>query len=107
MPIIRINSELIPWVFGALFVAGFGYNLLVGWLESRGYHEGYTAILVVAGVGVTLLAVSLLSIGVAELMLGAFACSGFWMVIGSMWRHAKTREKSQKAKIDEATRLAE
>lgn len=105
--IIRIDSGDVSVVIGALFVAGFFYNLLVAWLERKHYDEGYTAILVIGGVAITLVGIGLLSIEVAGLMFGAFSASGFWMVIGSMWRHARKRERAQQAIIDEAKRLAE
>lgn len=104
---IRIESGAFTAVIGALFVFGFLYNLLVGWLQSRGYDEGYTALLVVAGVAVTLLGLAFISIEIAITAFLTFAASGFWMVVGSMWRYVKRREASQKAIRDEATRLAE
>lgn len=104
---IRIESGAIAAVFGMLLAFGFLYNLFTSWVMSKHYDEGYTALLVVGGVGATLLIVSLLSSELALLMFGAFAMSGFWMVIGSIWRHVKAREKSQKAIRDEAARLAE
>lgn len=107
MLIIRIDSGAIPAVFGLLFAFGFAYNLFVAWLERRGYDEGYTALLVVGGVGITLLGIGLLSMEGAGLMLGAFAASGFWMVIGSIWRHMRRRERARKEILDEAARLAE
>lgn len=105
--IIRIDYDSIPAMLGALFVFGFGYNLLVDFVKRRRYDEGYTALLVVAGVLITVLGIGLLSIECAALVLGAFSCSGFWMVLGSMWRHARKRERSQQAIINEAKRLAE
>lgn len=44
---------LIPVGIG-LLVFGVIYNLVVGWMERNGYDEGYTAIMVVVGVLVTL-----------------------------------------------------
>jgi predicted permease len=105
--IIRIDSGAIPAVFWLLFVAGFFYNLFTAWVLRRHYDEGYTALLVCGGVGMTLLGICLLNSEVSELMLFAFAASGFWMVIGSVWRHMRARERSQQAIKDEAARLAE
>jgi predicted tellurium resistance membrane protein TerC len=80
---------------GGLFVFGFLYNLLIGWLERRGYDEGYTALLVVIGVAVTLVAYSFMDVVPAIEMALAFAASGFWMVIGSWWRHVQARRRAQ------------
>lgn len=82
-------------VYGALFLFGFLYNLIVAYLERRGYDEGYVSLLVVAGVAVTLGGVALLDWRAAALTLGAFACSGFWMVVGSWWRHVRARRRAQ------------
>lgn len=82
-------------VYGALILFGFLYNLVVSWLERRGYDEGYTALLVVAGVAVTLGGVAFIDERAAGLTLGAFACSGGWMVLGSWWRHVRARRRAQ------------
>lgn len=107
MLIIRIDSGVIAPVFGALFIAGFFYNLFTHWIQRKGYDEGYTALLVVGGVGMTLVGIALLSREAALIVLGAFSASGFWMVMGSIWRYAQRRERSQQAIIDEAKKLAE
>lgn len=86
---------LIGVAFGALFVFGAGYNWLVGALERRGYDEGFTALLVVGGVLVTLIGVAVIDWRAALLTLGAFGASGFWMVIGSWWRFVTSRERGQ------------
>jgi len=82
-------------------VLGGLYNALVGWLERRGYDEGYTAILVVVGVMITLAGIVVLDWGAAMLVLGAFASSGFWMVMGSWWRHVRARRAGQEAQREE------
>jgi hypothetical protein len=81
----------------ALFGFGFVYNWLVGWLEKKGYEEGYLAWLVAGGVAVTLIGVAVVDVRAAALALGAFVCSGFWMVWGSWWRHVKRRAAGQAA----------
>jgi len=83
-------------VYGFLFLFGFLYNRLVEWLERNNYDEGYTAFLVVGGVAVTLAGLALLNWQAALVALGAFACSGFWMVIGSCQRHVLARRAAQK-----------
>ena len=82
-------------VFGLLFVFGFLYNLAVDWFERRGYDEGYTSILVVFGVLVTLAGVAVIDSNAATLCLAAFCASGSWMVIGGWWRHVRIRENGQ------------
>lgn len=85
----------IGMVYGALFVFGALYNALVSWMERRGYEEGYVALLVVVGVLATLAGVAALDVWAALLALGAFAASGFWMVVGSWWRHVQARRRAQ------------
>jgi len=80
-----------------LFAFGFLYNRIVDWMEKNGYDEGYTAFLVVVGTLVTLGGVALVDWRAAALALGAFACSGFWMVVGSWWRHVQARRRGQQA----------
>ena len=90
----------------ALFLLAFGvaYNALVTWLERRGYAEGYTSLLVVGGVGVTLLAIAVVDGQAALLVFLAFSCSGLPMVIGSWWRHVRSREHGQAAQRREVLR---
>lgn len=107
MLIIRIDSGAIAAVFGMLFVSGFLYNLITAWIINKHYSEGFTWLLVVGGVSLTIAGIALLSIEAAAVMLGAFAASGFWMVLGSIWRYMRRREAAQQAIKDEATRLAE
>jgi predicted tellurium resistance membrane protein TerC len=95
MSLLGMNSVTIWHIMGFLFVFGFLYNLLIGWLERRGYDEGYTALLVVVGVAVTLIAYSFMDIVPTIEMALAFAASGFWMVIGSWWRHVQARKHAQ------------
>jgi hypothetical protein len=87
---------LLPVMAALLFLFGFGYDRLVGWMERNGYDEGYTAILVVVGTLVTLGGVALVDWQAAVLALGAFAFSGFWMCVGSWWRHVQKRKHGQK-----------
>lgn len=84
-------------VYGVLFALGFFYNWAVSWLQRRGYAEGYTSLLVVGGTLLTLAGVAVLDWMAALLTLGAFAASGFWMVVGSWARHAQARQNGQNA----------
>ena len=88
------------WLFGLvlalLFIFGYGYNWLVGWLERNGYESGYTALLVVGGTAITLLGVvPLIGIKHTLVVLAAFAASGFWMVVGSWQRHRDAELRDQ------------
>jgi len=46
-------------------------------------------------VAVTLVAYSFMDVVPAIEMALAFAASGFWMVIGSWWRHVQARRRAQ------------
>ena len=91
------DSGLIWATIGGMFVFGFVYNLLVCWLERHNYDEGYTSLLVVGGVGVTLGGMALIDWRAALLGLGLFAASGFWMVVGSVARYVRRRQRAQEA----------
>jgi hypothetical protein len=82
-------------VYLVLFGFGLAYNACVGWIERHGYDEGYTAWLVIVGVLVTLAGVAVLDWGAALVTLGAFGASGFWMTVGSWWRHVRRRRRAQ------------
>ena len=98
------NWDLIGAIYLGLLLFGIGYNHLTAWLERNGYSEGYTAYLVVGGVGVTVAATSLLSMQWALVTAGAFAASGLPMVLGSMWRYMQRRREAREAIIEEARR---
>lgn len=86
---------LIGLVFGGLFVFGFVYDRLIAWCEGEGYAEGYLAMLVAFGTLITLLGVAVIDWRAALLALGAFCASGFWMIVGSWWRHVQARRRAQ------------
>lgn len=76
----------------ALLAFGAAYNALVMWAGRRGYTDGYTWLLVVIGVAVTILAAGF-TIGwttVAVLFL-YFAASGLPMAAGDIARHVRAR----------------
>lgn len=77
---------------GALAAFGLAYNYVVGWLDRRGYSEGYTAILVALGTLGTLAAAWPL-IGARRLgqVLALFTASGAPMIAGSIARYARAR----------------
>jgi Kef-type K+ transport system membrane component KefB len=84
------------WILAAgfgLILFGIGYNSLVAELERRKLSEGYSAILVAGGVIVTLAVVAAFDWIGALLALGAFACSGMPMIVGSIARHVTAKEQ--------------
>lgn len=82
--------------FGAIVLAcafGLLYNQFVNWCEQRGYSDGYTGLLVVLGVLVTLaLAVPFVGLAVVLVVFTLFCCTGAPMVAGDVWRAIKRRE---------------
>lgn len=82
------DFSLILPVFLALFVFGLGFNWLTAWLHRSGHSDGYTWLLVVIGVGVTLLAAGPVIGWEAVLILFLlFVASGLPMAAGDIWRH--------------------
>ena len=89
-------------VAGVLVVFGFSYDAWVAKQEESGAAEGFTSLLVALGVVVTLLMLAVLdllwpTINAGVLGVAAFVCSGTPMIIGSMTRYARLREKARKA----------
>jgi len=82
--------------WGAIGVMlGFGilYNELIARLQRHGYDQGYTAILVITGTAITLLAaVPVIGIRAALYVAGLFAASGAPMTIGSIQRYVTARQ---------------
>jgi len=79
-----------------LFAFGVAYNWLVIQLNRRGYDDGYTWLLVVVGVGVTVLAAGFTIGWLAVLVLLVyFAASGLPMALGNIYRHVKARRAEQ------------
>ena len=86
-----------------LLLFGIGYNFLVDWLEKHGFEEGYTAILVVGGVLVTLLAsIPMIGVQMFLTMLICFSASGVPMVWGSWQRYCKRRKQERELARQEA-----
>lgn len=87
-----INLGAITATAVALLAFGVAYNWLVGQLGRRGYDDGYTWLLVVGGVAVTVLAAGMTIGWTAVALLGVyFAASGLPMALGDIWRHVKAR----------------
>lgn len=91
---------------GALFVFGLAYAALINWLRHKGYSEGYTAILVVGGVTITLSLSTILHqpepLATLFLQFICFAASGLPMTINDIHRYAAARSADQRS-IQEAT----
>lgn len=89
-------------VYSVLVLFGVGYNLLVAWVEERGYIRGYVALFVAGGVLITLVGVALITPIGALITLGAFVASGTPMILGSIWRYIKDRERELDSLRNEA-----
>ena len=87
-----LDWKLIGSVLFGLFMYGCAYNAFVGSLEGR--KDGYLAMLVAAGVGITLIGVAIISWQAAVLVLACFAASGIPMIIGEISRTIQKRERA-------------
>jgi len=84
-------------VMGGLLLFGIGYNAFVEWLERGGRDRGFTSLLVVAGVTVTLFG-ALIVIGwwSTLVLILCFLASGTPMIVGSLARYARERMEAEK-----------
>lgn len=94
------DGLLMGVVMVALLLFGVLFNQLVQWLGRR--HAGYTSLLVVVGVLITLIGVAVIDWRAAVLSLGGFAASGLPMVVGDIWRAIVAREAALKTQRDQA-----
>ena len=90
----------------ALFAFGIVYNWLVLQISRRGHSDGYTWLLVVIGVGITVIAAGF-TIGwaVVLLLFVYFAASGTPMAMGDIWRkiHAESVERTERQRLNDET----
>lgn len=86
---------LMTYIILTLF--GLTYNTVVSWLDRHGYLEGYSSLAVVGGVMGVLAGLALIDWQFTLLALGAFACAGTPMVLGSIWRYASRRREAQES----------
>lgn len=88
---------MIAYIALGLFIFGFLYNLLVGWLEREGYHEAIIAVLVVLWVLVTGVGFGVLR-GREEMewLFICFFASGTWMFVGSYYRYVQELKQRRK-----------
>jgi predicted tellurium resistance membrane protein TerC len=99
-----INPGILAALYMALLIFGIGYNALTSWAERRGYTKGYLSLFVAFGVAVTLVATVVVSWQFALITTGAFIASGLPMILGSIWRHVRDREKELERLRAEAKR---
>jgi hypothetical protein len=92
-----VSEQSLFIVYFALWATGFMYNSLYDWAEQQGYAEGYVWAFVAGGVLFTLGGMAVIDWKSAMFVLGGFAASGFWMIVGAMMRHARKRKESQEA----------
>ncbi len=101
-----VNGSNLFLMYLVLFMFGVGYNELTAWLERQGYDRGYTALLVVGGVLVTLLAGAVVvGVQVAMIMFGCFVASGMPMIVGSIQREARKRKEDEDKAMHQAREL--
>ena len=101
------DSFAIDWrvliaVLFALLMFGAAFNTWVGHLGDK--KEGYTALLVAIGVGMTLIGVAIVSWQSALLVLLAFAASGTPMIAGDIYRAVRAREEAKQRILAEMAR---
>lgn len=89
-------------VFAALHLLAWGYNWLTQQLEIRRYSDGAASLLVVGGVILTVTPpvlaganVTMTGLDWGLVMLVAFAATGSPMVLGSLYREARKRERAR------------
>lgn len=90
-----------------LLLFGIAYAAFVRWLNLRGYMEGYTAIMVVVGVMVTLLINQTIYVPgnpLADLLLefAGFGASGTPMIVNNIMEYVTRRAQAEQAARDEA-----
>ena len=90
-----IDWRLIGALFAGLFFFGLSFNGLVVHLGHR--KDGYTSLLVVGGVLVTVGALAVVEPLCALLTLGFFASSGLPMILGDIYRAMRQRDAERQA----------
>lgn len=89
-------SPYLVIIYLVLAALGVGYNALVAQWERKRYLEGYTALAVALGVGVTLAPFWFFEAAPIWQVYLAFFCTGLPMIIGSIVRHVRARAGEQK-----------
>ena len=94
------------WITAVLLLTfGAAFNAAVQWLNRKGATEGYTWLLVVIGVAVTLLAAGPV-IGWANVvrLFILFAASGLFMAGGDIYRYLRARAAENRTRRDNLPR---
>lgn len=92
---IRLDFGVIMAILFGLVLFGILYNLLIDFLASKRYTEGFMSILVAFGVFCTLAGIVFISWPVALISLLGFAASGVPMIVGSITRYVRKRSHEQ------------
>lgn len=95
--VMRVDLGVVVGVLCALALFGSGYNRLVAEAERRGWAEGFVSLLVAVGTLGTLVGLAVVCWPAALLALGCFAASGTPMMVGSIWRYVRRRERERLA----------
>jgi hypothetical protein len=90
----RVELGQLLVIYASLVLFGIGFNAVTAWAERRGYIEGFTSLMVVIGVAVTLTPFLILDCSVLYVV-GGFVCSGLPMIIGSIGRYMRMRARAQ------------
>ena len=88
------ESGMVIGVVATAFAFGIVYDRVVAYLERSGRARGYTALLVIGGVFISLaLAAFLVGLEAFLITLVVFALTGVPMAMGSFWRHTDERRR--------------
>ena len=92
---LTVNWQIFTIAALILMALSIALNELVTWLDDR--HEGYTSLLVVVGVGYTVIAAAfVIGIGNALVIAMLFVASGIPMVGGEIFREIRKRGQSKR-----------
>lgn len=94
-----IESGLLIGVLAMALAFGIIYERLIAYLEASGRARGYTALMVIGGVFVSLaLAAFLVGLQAFLLTLIVFSLTGSPVALGSFWRHTEERSREEAGK---------
>lgn len=87
------DAAVIIAVYMGLLSFGIIFNLVVGYAETRTWLRGYVSLAVAAGVMVVLVGIAIIDWKGGLLAFGAFVFAGTPMILGSIFRHVRERER--------------
>ena len=103
----QVQTETILLTIGGLLLFGALYAILINWMRKTGYLEGYTAVMVVGGVIVTLIINKAIHHpDPAVDFIGELACfgaSGAPMIVESFVDYARRRNEHIKSIVQAAS----